>query len=205
MISEDLKPKWDIIEGLPRQDDYDLIRISSGCHAEISLAISPEPYRCLILALQNDFSFDFHAVEREKLSLTKVPDPSRRPSLSLGGNELARHRGGRERLCWLGAPRSGASRPFRVCRRNAGLGVIRRRRADRGNPWRRRYDQCGSGRQAPALHRLGEGGASARPKESTAAAARRRSSPSLTRLAGRGSIALSATETATAEPSRCAR
>lgn len=72
MITAELMSKWTTIEGLPRESEYDLIRISSECHAEISLAISPDGNRCLILALPTNFSFDFHPVEREKLSLTKI-------------------------------------------------------------------------------------------------------------------------------------
>jgi len=74
MNSDELKPKWAVIENLPREGDYDLIRISSECYSEISLAISPLSLRCLILALPNGYHMDFHAVERERLSLTMVPD-----------------------------------------------------------------------------------------------------------------------------------
>jgi hypothetical protein len=73
MISADLKDKWETIEDLPREGDYDHIRITAECHAEISLGISPDGARCLILILPKLFSIDFHTVEREKLSLTKVP------------------------------------------------------------------------------------------------------------------------------------
>lgn len=74
MNSDDLKPKWAVIENLPRQGDYDLIRISSECHSEISLAISPDSHRCLVLELPQGFHFEFHAIERDKLSLTKEPE-----------------------------------------------------------------------------------------------------------------------------------
>jgi len=72
MNSNDLKSAWELIEALPRQGDYDQVRISADCHADIFLGISPDGLRCLILVLPDDFSFDFHPVEREKLSLTKL-------------------------------------------------------------------------------------------------------------------------------------
>jgi hypothetical protein len=72
MISEELKHKWEIIENLPRQGDYDLIRISPECQCDMSLAITPDAHRCLVLALPYSFSFEFHPIEREKLSLTKI-------------------------------------------------------------------------------------------------------------------------------------
>lgn len=72
MISEELKHKWEIIENLPRQGDYDLIRISPECHCDMSLAITPDAHRCLVLALPPSFSFEFNPIEREKLSLTKI-------------------------------------------------------------------------------------------------------------------------------------
>lgn len=73
MNSNDLKPLWELIEAVPRQGDYDQVRITADCHADIFLGISPDGLKCLILVLPDDFSFDFHPVEREKLSLTKLP------------------------------------------------------------------------------------------------------------------------------------
>ena len=72
MNVDELKPKWDLIESLPRQGDYDHVRITAECHADISLGISPDSHRCLILILPADYAFEFHAIEREKLSLAKV-------------------------------------------------------------------------------------------------------------------------------------
>jgi hypothetical protein len=74
MNTRELQPKWEVLEKLPRQGDYDLIRISSVCHPDLSLAISPDEERCLILALPADFHFDFHPLVRQKLSLTKYDE-----------------------------------------------------------------------------------------------------------------------------------
>jgi hypothetical protein len=72
MNSNDLEPGWERIEKLPREGDYDQVRINADCLADIFLGISPDGLRCLILVLPDDFSFDFHPVERDKLSLTKL-------------------------------------------------------------------------------------------------------------------------------------
>lgn len=72
MNSAQLKKKWSLIESLPRQGDYDLILVSSESFAEVSLAISPEAERCLILALPIGYEFDFKEVIRENLRLDMV-------------------------------------------------------------------------------------------------------------------------------------
>jgi hypothetical protein len=72
MRSNDLNAKWIQLESLPREGDYDVVRLSAECVPEVSLAISPESNRCLVLRLPPEFEFDFREIEREKLSLTKV-------------------------------------------------------------------------------------------------------------------------------------
>ena len=69
--AKELQPKWELLEKLPKLGDYDLIRISTVCLPDLSLAISPDEERCLILELPAGFHFDFHPVVREKLSLDK--------------------------------------------------------------------------------------------------------------------------------------
>lgn len=77
MNSSDLQEKWRTIEPLPREGDYDHIRITAACRAELFLGVSPDGDRCLILMLPTDFELDFHPVEGEQLSLTKLLSPNR--------------------------------------------------------------------------------------------------------------------------------
>jgi len=72
MNANDLADKWKLIENLPREGDYDHIRIAPNCHAELSIGISPQGSRCLILILPDRFSFDFVSVKGDKLSLDKI-------------------------------------------------------------------------------------------------------------------------------------
>jgi hypothetical protein len=72
MNLNDLELTWERIVKLPREGDYDQVRISADCHADIFIGISPAGLRCLILVLPEDYSFDFVPIERDKLSLTKL-------------------------------------------------------------------------------------------------------------------------------------
>lgn len=64
-----LGQKWSVLNGLPRQGDYDLMLLSAESFAEISVAISPDGNRCLILSLPDSFKTDFRPIVRENLRL----------------------------------------------------------------------------------------------------------------------------------------
>ena len=74
MNLDDLKQKWALIESLPRQGDYDLVLVSSESYAEVSLAISPDANRCLVLALPIGYEIDFREIVRENICLSMVPE-----------------------------------------------------------------------------------------------------------------------------------
>jgi Putative PD-(D/E)XK family member, (DUF4420) len=73
MTSDELKSKWSTLEALPRQGDYDLLLVSEECRANLSVAITPEGYRALILRLPENYEADFLEVKKENLSLITVP------------------------------------------------------------------------------------------------------------------------------------
>jgi len=74
MIAKDLKDKWDKINDLPRSGDYHTLLVSSESYAEISVAISPDANRCLLLALPPGYNADFVEIIRENLKLGMVSE-----------------------------------------------------------------------------------------------------------------------------------
>jgi len=74
MIAKDLKDKWDKINDLPTLGDYSSLLVSSESYAEISVAISPDANRCLLLALPSGYNADFVEIIRENLELSMVSE-----------------------------------------------------------------------------------------------------------------------------------
>ena len=74
MIAKDLIEKWNKINILPRSENYETLLVSSESNAEISVAISPDANRCLVLTLPSDYNADFVEIERENLKLSMISE-----------------------------------------------------------------------------------------------------------------------------------